>query len=78
MKRGNETMRYTGTINEADATRYGLPRRAVFINNGYWTSNGKPYGSYILEDETIEQQHGKRYQFSRTRNNVFFVETVDD
>ena len=71
-------MKYTGTINEADATRYGLPRRAVFVPSGCWSVGGRSVTSYKLdESEEAERARGLLLQFSRTRRNVFYIETVD-
>lgn len=69
--------KYTGTISDVDlrdyANKYNLPTGKVqFVQNGEWIgANGKPVGSYVMADGTHAD-----IQFSRTRKNKFYIETI--
>lgn len=69
--------KYTGTIAQVDLNDYGekydLPTGNIkFVQNGAWVSRGKEIGSYVMADGT----HAN-IQFSRTRKNKFYIETID-
>lgn len=51
----------------------------TFINNGFWVGYGnREVNSYVLCDENGEEiEKYSHIQFSKTRSNIFYVESVD-
>lgn len=73
-------MKVKGRIFEGDLKEYGskynLPEsEAVFVQTGFWQNGSRKQASYELESRYATAD--VIIQFSRNKNNIFFIETID-